>query len=103
MFMCGIWWKSRFLSEEMKAVEDKKNQEFLDAHTGPQPVEVVIQPTSSASPDYYQFTPAVVGQDKGNALDLPRAKGSPYDDNDAPGSDDDEDNDDDSHEEDDDD
>jgi len=98
----------------MKAVLDKKNQETLAGHTGPVAVDVAIQSDQSADPEYYQFTPAAVGQDKGNSMNLPQAKGSPYDDNDAAdsdeddanGSDDDEDDedgerDDDKHDEDD--
>ncbi|KAI9663916.1 MAG: hypothetical protein M1821_007407 [Bathelium mastoideum] len=101
MFMCGIWWRSRFLSKEMKAVLDKKNQEFLAGHTGPVPVDVTIQSDPSADPEYYQFTPAAVGQDKEGSLKLPQARGLPYDDNDAADSDDDDGDDDDEHDEDD--
>jgi hypothetical protein len=87
MFMCGIWWRSRFLSKKMKSSLDKKNQEFLAGHTGPVPVVATIQSGPFANPEYYQFTPAAVGQEKGNSLNLPQAKGSPYNDNDATGSD----------------
>ncbi|KAG0645025.1 hypothetical protein D0Z07_9198 [Hyphodiscus hymeniophilus] len=83
MFMCGIWWRSRFLSKIMKVVLDKENQESLAGHTGPMIIDVAIQSGQSADPEYYQFTPTAVGEDKGNSLNLPQAEGSPYDDNDA--------------------
>jgi len=91
----------------MKAVLDKKNQESLAGHAGPVPVDVAVQSAQSADPEYYQFTPAAVGQDKGNSLNLPQAKASPYDDIDAADSDEDDanrsDNDDDDDDDDDDD
>ena len=91
--MCGIWWRPRFLSKKMKMVTEKKRQEFLKAETGPVPIDVTIQSDPSMDPEYYQFTPAAVGKSKKNALNLPQAKGSPYDDNDVADSDDESDDD----------
>jgi hypothetical protein len=82
----------------MKAVLDKENQESLAGHAGPVPVDVAIESGQSADLEYYQFTPAAIGQDKGNSLNLPQAKGSPYDDNDGADSDDGEDDEDDEDE-----
>ncbi|KAJ5552383.1 hypothetical protein N7494_001761 [Penicillium frequentans] len=87
MFMCGIWWRPRFLSKKLRAVLHKRNQESLAGHTGPLPIEVAIQSSSSVDPDYYQLTPAAVGKDRDNSLNLPQAKGSPYGDGDATDSD----------------
>ena len=98
MFMCGIWWRSRFLSKEMKAVMDKKRQESLATDTGPVPVDIAFQTGPSTEPEYYQFTPAAIGRDERNSLNLPQAKGSPYDNNDVADSKEDETHDDDNDE-----
>jgi hypothetical protein len=81
MFMCGVWWRPRFLSKSMKAVSDKKKQKHLAGHTGPVPVDVSIR--SETETEDYQFTPAAVGQVNQGTLYLPSAKSSPYDDQDG--------------------
>ena len=90
----------------MKAVSDKKKQKHLAGRTGPMPVDVTIPSKTSAETEDYQFTPAAVGRDIQSALDLLKARSSPYDDQDFVGSSegsDEEDEDEDSDESDDDD
>lgn len=79
--MSGIWWRPRHLSSEMKAVMDAEKQEWLAGEEGPIPAEVSIPSETSASHEFYQFTPAVISADDQGALSLPKAKRSPYDDN----------------------
>jgi hypothetical protein len=83
MFMCGVWWRPRFLSKELKVESDIKKQKHLGSCTAPKPVDVSIQSSASKEPEDYQFTAAAVGADTERILGLPPSKASPYDDQDG--------------------
>ena len=64
----------------MKAVLDKKKQEFLAGGTSPTPVDVDISKcSSSAEPEYCQLIPCAVGKDSREFRGLPQARGTLYD------------------------
>jgi hypothetical protein len=69
----------------MKAESDKKKRKHLASHPGPMPVDVSIPSETLAEPEDYHFTSAAIGTDTQVSLQLPQARGSPYDDQNGKG------------------